>query len=224
MKNKCEDAEDKQDEKNSKKDAPHDSDNSADETEEAAIGVEAGNVEEMNLAIDEEDEKSKTISALKQQADEYKDKYLRAAAEMENMRKRVEREKTEILQYGLEKFLGDLLPVLDSFDLATGPEKEGSGEPARNSGGKPSDSFYTGIQLVRKQLETVLARAGLKPIHAKGQPFDPNVHQAIQRMESNEVERETVKDEFVKGYFLKERLLRPAIVSVMVPAPDKENI
>lgn len=140
-----------------------------------------------------------------------KDKYVRAVAEMENMRRRMERERTDLIKYGLENVFKDFLPVLDSLEKAM---PEGDAGQAENGAGA---SYLEGMQMVKKQLMDVIRRHGLEPISSKGQPFDPNLHQAIQRVDSQDVAVDTVGDEYARGYMLNGRLLRPAMVSVLTP-------
>ena len=139
-----------------------------------------------------------------------KEKYIRALAELENVRRRSEREKADIGRYCFENFFTDLLPVLDSFDKALSKEEEAEKELAANS-------FYTGIQLVSKQLIQNLEKNGLTQVKSLGEKFDPECHQAIQKNESSKIKEETVSEEYAKGYMLNGRLLRPAMVSVSVP-------
>jgi molecular chaperone GrpE len=144
------------------------------------------------------------------------DKYLRVTAELENQRKRLERERSELRRYGNERLLGELLPVVDSFNKAvqTHEAAEGSTE---------SVNFAQGVALILKQFKEVLERNGLREVSAKDAPFDPNFHQAIQKIECDQTAAEVVHEEFVKGYLLHDRLLRPAMVSVKVPLALKET-
>lgn len=149
------------------------------------------------------------IAKLNEELDESKDKYLRAMAEMDNLRKRLARERTDLLKYGAESLLRDMLPVLDSF------EKACENADAKKSGG--GGQYLQGMHLVQKQLAGVLERHGLKAIQATDQEFDPNIHQAIQKIDSDEVDVEKVQQEYSRGYTYHDRLLRPAMVSVAVP-------
>jgi molecular chaperone GrpE len=128
------------------------------------------------------------------------------------MRRRMERERGDLVKFALENVLKDLLPTLDSFEKAL-PD---AGDTAQAS--SPENGYLAGMIMVKRQLLDVLRKHGLEEIHAKGQLFDPNMHQAIQRLESAEVEKDTVCDEFARGYTLHGRLLRPAIVSVLSPS------
>lgn len=151
------------------------------------------------------------IATLEQELAHYKDRYVRAVAEMENIRRRSEKERSDLLKYGLESTLRDLLPVLDSFELAV-PSENATPEADANE-----KSFHSGVLMVKKQMLDTLKKHGLEQIEAKDKPFDPNFHQAIQRVESADHKEETVAGEFQKGYVLNGRLIRPAMVSVFIP-------
>jgi molecular chaperone GrpE len=141
---------------------------------------------------------------------EMKDRFLRNVAEMDNMRKRLEREKADFIKYSTESILKDMIPVLDSFDKAL-PASSANSQSAETT------SFREGMSMVHKQFLAALAKHGLEPVEAVGKTFDPNFHQAIQRIESADVTEETVATEFMKGYALHGRLVRAAMVSVKVP-------
>ena len=149
-------------------------------------------------ALPEELEKYK-----REAADNY-DRYLRIYAEFENYKKRMARERSDLLQYGNENLIKDLLPVLDSLGRAL--------EHARTS--EDFSSFIEGIRLVEKQFLAALENNGVKPIEAKGEPFDPNFHEAVYEVNTPEGESRHVVDELEKGYLLNGRLLRPSKVSV----------
>jgi len=147
------------------------------------------------------------------------DKYLRSVAELENIRRRLEREKTDALKYGGEPVIRELLPVLDGLDKAfASAAATPSGAGAGSIAGKDAGAYLDGFQMVRKQLMDMLSRQGLEEVKAVGLPFDPHVHQAIQRIEMPDLKEDTVHEEYAKGYLLHGRLIRPAIVSVQVPA------
>lgn len=151
-----------------------------------------------------------SLKAAEEEKTENYNKYLRALADLENVRRRSEREKSDLQKFVLESFLKDVLPVLDSFDKALA----GGGQDEQEQ----KESFVAGIKLVNKQLVEVLEKQGLSAVAAEGAKFDPNLHQAIQKVECKDTDEELVKEEYSRGYTLHGRLLRPAMVSVKVPA------
>jgi molecular chaperone GrpE len=144
------------------------------------------------------------IQKLIEERDGVQDRLLRLRAEFDNYRKRAERERGETIQFASAELMRELLNVLDSFDLAMRTATDGS------SGG----GMLRGIDLVYKQLTDTLGRFGLKAIEAKGQPFDPNLHQAVSTVPSGDIPENTVVEEMRRGYTLNGKLLRPAMVSV----------
>jgi molecular chaperone GrpE len=144
------------------------------------------------------------VENLKKERDSLHDRLLRKQAEFENYKKRIDREKSEFAQFASAELMKELLNALDSFDLALQ-------NAAKEAGGQ---NTLRGFELIYKQLQDTLTRFGLKPIEAKGKPFDPNIHQAVSTEVSEELEDNTVIQEMRKGYTLNGRLLRPAMVSV----------
>jgi len=141
------------------------------------------------------------LSKLKAERDALVDRLARAQADFDNARKRASREQQEYRDYALTDVVKSLLPVLDSFDRALEHNAEAT-------------EFRSGIELINKQLHDVLTKLGLRPIPAKGEPFDPHLHQAVEMVDTTEVEDHHVLDELQRGYKLKDRLLRPAMVRV----------
>jgi molecular chaperone GrpE len=139
-----------------------------------------------------------------ERAKEAQERTVRAAADLENYRKRAQKEKEEVQRFGSEKLLKDLLPVMDNLDRAL--------EAASKS--PDIDSFQKGVAMTRKSFEDTLARHGVKSFSARGQPFDPRMHEAIQQVETADVPAGHVVHEVVRGFFLNERLVRPALVVV----------
>lgn len=131
-----------------------------------------------------------------------KDRYLRLMADYENFRRRTEKEKLALFGDATAKCIEQLLPVVDNFERAT--EAKCSDE-----------EYYKGMKMILEQLKGFLDKQGVTEIEALGSPFDPNIHQAIKREEATEAFPEnTVCEVFQKGYMLKERLIRPAMVAV----------
>jgi molecular chaperone GrpE len=147
------------------------------------------------------------IKELKREIQELKDKYLRLAAEMDNQRKRLDREKSDHFQFALTEVLREMLGVYDNFERALR-----SPEPTENP------ALLEGIGLIAKQYLDLLRKRGVVEIEAAGKPFDPSVHQAVMTGESADVAEPVVGEVFQKGYLLNDRLLRPALVKVIVPA------
>lgn len=135
------------------------------------------------------------------------DRFVRERADLENYRKRVNREKEELLNYGNKSLIEEILPVLDSLERALNH----AGDHASEDG---LSAMIEGIRMTHGMLMTTLKRYGVSPVEAAGAPFDPAFHQAMSQVETDEHPPNTVVEEFQKGYMLKERLLRPAMVSV----------
>jgi molecular chaperone GrpE len=146
------------------------------------------------------------LENVKKERDDLYDRLLRKQAEFENYKKRIDREKSEFMQFASSDLMKELLNALDSFDLALHNAGSGAG----------SESTQRGFELIYKQLLDTMARFGLKSIEAKGKKFDPNFHQAVSTEPSEDMEENTVIKEMRKGYTLNGRLLRPAMVSVSV--------
>jgi molecular chaperone GrpE len=131
------------------------------------------------------------------------DRLLRARAEFDNARRRAERERSEFLQFAAMDLVKDVLPVLDDFERALRVETA-------------DRNYAKGVELIYQRLYETLRKLGLEPIETSGRPFDPNLHQAVERVETDEAEDHTVIGEFQKGYNFKGKLLRPAMVRVAV--------
>ncbi|MEW5803615.1 MAG: nucleotide exchange factor GrpE [bacterium] len=135
---------------------------------------------------------------------ELSDKCLRLQAEFENFRKRLQKEKSDFMKYAMENFFKDLLPVIDNFELAL--------ESAGKTGDMPA--FCEGVRLIHQQFLGVLQKEGLACFPSLGEPFDPRKHEAIIQVASDNHHENTVLEELKKGYYLNDRLLRPALVAV----------
>ena len=146
-------------------------------------------------------------AALREENQQLKERYVRTLADFENLRKRTEREKADYFRYAIGAVLRDILPVLDNFDRALEHAEEG-------------DDFHKGVLLIYKQLFDVLRRHGLRIVEESGVRFDPNIHEAVVTEEDPSVPSHTVVAVLQKGYFLHDRLLRPAMVKVAVGGPE----
>src|SRR5215813_2809901 len=143
------------------------------------------------------------------EAEEQRERYLRAAAEFDNARKRAAREREDYTRYANESLLRELLPVLDNFDRAL---QAARGEPA-------AEAVTAGVELIQRELLRVLEKFGATPFVSVGQPFDPERHEAVARVPAQGQAEGTVVNETARGYMLNGRVLRPAMVTVAAP-PD----
>jgi molecular chaperone GrpE len=151
------------------------------------------------------EETLKKLEEKEKEAAAHYDKYIRAAADHENYKKRVAREHAELVKYGNEKLIRDLLPILDSLDRALKQTSDMSAE---------MQAFIEGLKLIETQFLACLQKHGVERIEAKGKEFDPNLHQAVLMVESDDGDDNKVIEEFETGYLLNGRLLKPAKVSV----------
>jgi len=149
-------------------------------------------------------EQIEDLKAKAAKADENWDRLLRVTADFENFKKRAAKEREETRKFAAESLMQKLVPVLDSFDMAL----------AAANTSTTLESLKTGIAMVHSQLKGALAEAGLEEIDATGQAFDPRWHEAISHQDSAEVPEGQVIQQLRKGYKLRERLLRPALVVV----------
>lgn len=149
------------------------------------------------------------IARLREEADALRDQAVRARADFDNYRKRADREKADYFRYALSGILQDLLAVVDNFERAI--ETGGTG-----------DEFRTGIEMIHKQFLEVLQRAGLREV-PETDLFDPTIHEGVMREENAEVPNNTILQTLQKGYFLHDRLLRPAMVKVASGGADRSS-
>jgi len=167
--------------------------------EELAQGSD-GEVEQVHRAIE----------ALRAEADAQKDRALRAMAEAENVRKRLERERDDAKVYSVTRFARDLLTVADNLSRALAHLPAESRAQADDA----LKAVLDGVEATERELQAALARHGVKPIAAEGQRFDPHLHQAIAEVPGHGAEPGTVVNVVQSGYTIGERLLRPAMVTV----------
>ncbi|MBI4682305.1 MAG: nucleotide exchange factor GrpE [Nitrospirae bacterium] len=150
---------------------------------------------------------------LKRSLNEANDKYVRLYADFENYKKIAARNKEELLKYANEDLMTDILTVIDHLELAL----------QHSQGNETSNSLAEGVQLTLKELKNVLEKYGLVTIDALGKIFDPSVHHAMSRIESEDAGENTVVKEFRKGYVLRERVLRAALVGVAIKPSQSGN-
>ncbi|MBN2298536.1 MAG: nucleotide exchange factor GrpE [Deltaproteobacteria bacterium] len=143
--------------------------------------------------------------SLKKQAEEFKDKYLRAHAEMDNMKKRMDRERKDIIKYGTEKLLRDLLLVYDAIEKSISMALELHPD---------DEDFIHGLRMTEKLFLETLKRNNVEPIETENMPFDPNYHEAMMQVSKPDIVQGMVVDEIEKGFMVHDRVLRPAKVTV----------
>ncbi len=163
------------------------------------------NIEETPNGIEEAQEQTGQVAPERDMAAEYLEALQRERANFINYRRRVDQEKTESAQYAAANLIKKLLPVVDDFDraLAAVPEAD-----------RKHNKWLQGIELIARKLHAVLEGEGVEPIEALGQPFDPNLHEAVAFDDNGNGGPDTVSEVFAKGYKLKDRVIRPAMVKV----------
>lgn len=150
-----------------------------------------------------------SIESLQEELDTLNDKYLRANAEFENMRKRLEKEKYQAISYAHEQFARDLLPIIDALENATASVQNSEEVASEEAVGK----YKEGIELTIEQFHKCFDKHGIQPASTKGE-FDPNIHEAIMKVESEDVESGHIVQTLQKGYTINKRVLRPSMVSI----------
>ena len=160
---------------------------------------------EESLEKSEEEIAVDPLSELEAQLEEMRDQVLRHQAEVQNVKRRAEQDVEKARKYALERFCNELLPVVDSLEMAIlseSPDQE------------DSESILKGVKLTLKMFVDTLAKFNLEQMNPEGEPFDPKLHQAVSMVENNEVEPNTVLSVMQRGYILSGRLIRPAMVVV----------
>ena len=170
--------------------------------------------EEVDTEISEEDT-AETTEAVQEEAAldaeklaaelaDLNQRFLRVAADFDNYKRRTVQEKEDLVKYSNAKIMGELLPVLDAFQLAL--KNPGESQEAQN--------VIKGVEMLYRQIMQVLEQAGMSKIEAVGQPFDPKLHEAIMQVDDDSVPEDTVVEELRAGYVLNERVIRPSMVKV----------
>jgi molecular chaperone GrpE len=163
----------------------------------------ADEVDRLRAALEDSQERARKV--FEQLKDEH-DRLLRTAADLDNYKKRAAKERDEIQRYGNERLVKEMLPVLDNLDRALAAAPEG-------------DPLRSGVEMTRRVLEDALGRFGVKGFSARGEKFDPRLHEALMTVGRADVAPGTVVEEQQRGFFLHERLIRPAAVVVSAAPP-----
>jgi molecular chaperone GrpE len=149
------------------------------------------------------------VGKLRREIADLRDRSMRTLADFDNFRKRSERERQDLKKYAQVEIIREYLGIIDNLDLALSAAGTASGT---------ADDLKRGVEMIHRQMLDLLKRNGVKEISALGQPFDPAMHEAVSRDEDPTVKAPTVTGEMRRGYFIHDRLLRPAMVKVSVPA------
>jgi len=173
---------------------------------EDQTGGDSADSADLILDFDDEDAGSNAV-------EEERSRRVRLQADFENYKKRVEKERAADQRHASSRVVQNLLPVLDNFERAIGSASE---EDA-------GSSFHRGVQLIFRQILDELRREGLEAIDTVGQPFDPNLHEAVATEEHADLPHQTIMEELQRGYTLNERLLRPALVKVSIQPGMRET-
>lgn len=162
------------------------------------------------LEVSEEEERKEERPSADEELSELREKYLRLYAEFENYKKRVQREKEELIKYGNEALLYELLTVLDNLEMAL-----------QHSGENVSEGLVKGVKMTLREFQRITEKFGLVPIDAIGKPFDPSLHHAMSQVERDDVDDKTVVQEFRKGYMYGDKVLRASLVAVSKKAESQ---
>ncbi|MEX2461764.1 MAG: nucleotide exchange factor GrpE [Paenibacillaceae bacterium] len=146
------------------------------------------------------------LEASRKLADENHERYMRVQADYDNFRRRSRLEKEDFAKYASMKLIEQLLPIVDNFERALAASQQA----------KDFDALIKGVEMTAKQLDQVLETEGLKSIESVNQPFNPDYHQAIMQVESEAHEEGVIVEEIQKGYMLKDKVIRPAMVKVSI--------
>lgn len=144
------------------------------------------------------------MTALQNELDAMNDKFLRLNAEFQNYRKRVEKEKSDIFKFGNEKFMTELLPIMDNFERALAASEQENSE----------SKVFDGVKMIKKSLDEFFEKNDVKKIEALGKPFDPIKHHAVMTVESDDETKDHVVEVFQDGYMLSDKVIRPSMVKV----------
>ncbi|MCL6458290.1 MAG: nucleotide exchange factor GrpE [Gorillibacterium sp.] len=173
--------------------------------QQEAMNTDEGEVIQADFAAAEElITPQSELDQVRQELKETQERVLRGQADFDNFRRRTRQDKEEFAKYASSKVITGILPVVDNFERALSTSRET----------QDFDSLFKGVEMIFRQLEQLLEQEGVKSMDTVGQPFNPELHQAIMQVESAEHEEGIVVEEIVKGYVLRDKILRPAMVKV----------
>ncbi|MCP8310965.1 MAG: nucleotide exchange factor GrpE [Candidatus Methylarchaceae archaeon HK01B] len=167
---------------------------------------------DVRKAVNRLDEMRKALEEERSKAEDYLNHLRYLQADFDNYKKRVDRDMLELVKYGNERLIVKLLDTVDDLERAILSGKEAKGK----------DALLKGVEIVLKELKDTLGKEGLEEIDAVGDVFNPNLHDAVDRIETNDYPNNTIAEEIRKGYLLNGKLIRPSMVKVAVNSLDKE--
>jgi molecular chaperone GrpE len=176
-------------------------------------GEVSDNASRSDAGQQELEELREKFDAKEKEVKEHYERYLRQVAELDNFKKRINREKEDAIRYANENLIKDILPVIDNLERAI----------AHAQGGGNGKPLVEGVEMVLRGLLDVFGKHGVVQVPAVGEVFDPGKHEAMAQVESSQYEPNTVVDEHHRGYLLRDRLLRPALVTVAKAPQVKEE-
>lgn len=178
--------------------------NDVNETVESDLEAQKQEFEEQ-AREQQQDQISEIIAKKEEEINDLNSRFLRLNADFQNYKKRAEKEKADVYQFGNEKMIADLLPILDNLERANNSANEESAA---------SDSIAKGVEMVIQQFKDILKKHGVEEIQAVGEAFDPNLHHAVMQEDHADYEANRVIDVFQKGYTLNGKVIRPSMVKV----------
>ncbi|GAA0482827.1 nucleotide exchange factor GrpE [Salinibacillus aidingensis] len=167
--------------------------------EDAEVEIQQDDTQDNNSQAHEEE-----LEAVKKEKDEMQNKLLRVQADFDNFKRRAKKDRENDLKYKSQEVVTELLPILDNFERALQVDVDG----------ESMENFVDGMNMIYRQLVSTMEKAGVEEIEAEGKTFDPNIHQAVMQDSNEEKESNTVTEVLQKGYMLKDRVIRPAMVKV----------
>ncbi len=167
---------------------------------------DTGKPEEIDISREPEDKPAEAAETIQAELEEIKDKYLRLYADFDNYRKKIQKDKEELVKYANESLMYEFLPVIDNLEMAL--------KHATDGGPEALQALKQGVENTLREMMRTLEKFGVTPIEALDKPFDPAFHHAMSQVERSDVECNTVVEEFRRGYLYKEKVLRPSLVAV----------
>lgn len=194
-------------------------------TDKVAGIEDAENQDSAEAEAEKKDAEAEVLQGknLEEELNDQKDKYLRLYAEFENYKKRVAKDKEELVRYGNESLLYELMPVLDNLEMALKHASNDVNNDASAEYQPRMAGLVQGVEITLREFLKAIDKFGLTPIIAINRTFDPSLHHAMTQVERDDVDEHTVVEEFRKGYMLRDKVLRPSLVAVSKKTEDRSQ-